>query len=68
MLIALSKALDSQVLEQIRATTTRVLMDIAQDELDTARRISLRRSGARGADARKTLILAEKNFEEAKVK
>ena len=37
-----------------------------RDELEEAKRFSLRRSGARGADARKALIQAEKDLEEAK--
>lgn len=64
--LALSKALDSQDASQIRTATTNVLIEVAEDELNTARRISLRRSGARGADARQALLAAEKKFEQAK--
>lgn len=49
----------------MRSAAQEVHLGRVQDELDEARRIALRRSGARGADARKALVAAERKYQEA---
>ena len=45
-----------------------LMLDKAADELEEARKIALLRSGAKGWDARKEEIKAEKQLEEAEKK
>lgn len=64
---------DSVVLERIidadpaeaQKLMDRLMLDKANDELEAARKVALLRSGAKGWDARKEEIKAEKQLEEA---
>ena len=62
----LGRVLDAQDPEEMHALVTRILLERAFEALEEARKISSKRSGARGATARKNLIEAERRYEEAK--
>lgn len=62
----LSKAIDAQDSKGLQAIVKQLWRDRSFAELEEARRISLRRSGAIGKQARTALIEAEKRYEEAK--
>ena len=51
--------------KEIKSVVLTLMLRRATDRLEEARKISLRRSGARGADARKDLIAAEREHAEA---
>lgn len=63
----LSKALDSQNTTQLHNVVSNILLERAFEELEDARKTSSKRSGARGATARKNLIEAERKYEHAKI-
>lgn len=54
----LSKALDSTA-DALAEAVALIKLSRSQDELEEAKKIALRRSGARGAEARKQLLKAE---------
>lgn len=62
----LGAVIDSGDAATLRASVTRILLRRAQDELEEAQRVAIKRSGARGADARKALIAAEQHYRDAK--
>ncbi|KAE8230816.1 hypothetical protein CF326_g4179 [Tilletia indica] len=62
----LSRALESGEEAIVRKAVSNIELLRIKDELDDARRIALRRSGARGAAARQHLIAMEAKYESAK--
>lgn len=62
----LGRALDSQDEGQIQQATSKILLQRAWEHLEEARKISSKRSGTRGAQARKDLLAAEDRYECAK--
>lgn len=62
----LGRVLDAQDPEEMHTLVARILLERAFEALEEARKISSKRSGARGATARKNLIEAERRYEEAK--
>lgn len=60
-LIVLSAALDSNSLQDASDAVVSVRLGRAQWELGEAKKVALKRSGARGAQARKDLLKAEAN-------
>lgn len=63
----LGKVVESQEENELHEVVSRILLEKTFEDLESARKISSKRSGTRGATARKNLIKAEKNFEQAKV-
>lgn len=61
----LGAVIDAGDAASLRASVTRILLRRAQEDLEEARRVSSKRSGTRGAEARKALIAAERHLEEA---
>lgn len=59
----LGRALDSQDEGQIQQATSKILLQRAWEHLEEARKISSKRSGTRGAQARKDLLAAEDRYE-----
>ncbi|KDN43911.1 P-loop containing nucleoside triphosphate hydrolase protein [Tilletiaria anomala UBC 951] len=62
---SLSKALDTDTDAAISRAVASIVLARRRDELAEAKRISLRRSGARGLEARKALIAAEQALDSA---
>ncbi|GAC72117.1 ATPase component of ABC transporters with duplicated ATPase domains [Moesziomyces antarcticus T-34] len=61
----LSNVLENQEEEVVRDAVLKVRLDRAKDRLREARKLAVKWSGARGYGARKDLLVAEKEFEEA---
>lgn len=64
----LGKAIDSQDPQHLHKVVSQLMLEKAFERLEEARRISSKRSGTRGAVARKNLIEAEEAYEKAKAK
>ena len=62
--VVLEKIIDADPAEA-QKLMDRLMLDKANDELEAARKVALLRSGAKGWDARKEEIKAEKQLEEA---
>lgn len=62
----LGKAIDSQDQQTLHRVVSQITLEKTFKDLEEARRISPKSSGARGAIARKNLIEAEKDYERAK--
>lgn len=62
----LTQAIDSAQTAEVERVVKLLWTDQAYENLEEARRISSKRSGARGKEARKRLIEAEKRYEDAK--
>jgi hypothetical protein len=52
----------------LREAVSAIRLRRAHDDLEEARRVAIKRSGARGADARKALIAAERHIEEVQAR
>lgn len=64
----LSIALTDSNPRKISTAVAAVLLENAEKELVEAQKIALKRSGARGAEARKQLLLSEAKLEEAQTR
>jgi hypothetical protein len=65
---ALSRVMDTGDGTALREAVSAIRLRRAHDDLEEARRVAIKRSGARGADARKALIAAERHIEEVQAR
>lgn len=61
---ALSRAIESPTIAELSESIAGIKLGRSQKDLENAKKIALRRSGARGAEARKALLKAEAKVKE----